>query len=170
MLVPGATNLLVVGMGTLAVADGVRTEGLLQPVAVLFTVAWVVALLVRRSWAWTPALVPLILVTHGVALQGWPNQSGVSMIVLMLSALLFGVWNPPGHVVVAAPLWPAAIGALMLVSGYGEAGLSDLFYPGLYCVVLLGVGAARAAEEAAESNGELWPVEVAAELDRYVLG
>lgn len=148
-------DLVVVAIGVLALAGGVAAAGLVQPVAVVFTTGWVGALVVRHRWYWSPALVPLLLVGHAVALQSWPNESGLTMLALFLSAGLYGTRAPTAGAVVAAPLWPGAIAVLMLVTDYGESGFSDLFYPGAFSLVLLGGGmvVGRAARRRHDARG-----------------
>lgn len=152
------TDLLVTGLGVMAIADGVAHTGLLHPAAVVFTIGWVLALLARRRWPWSPALVPLVLVVHAVALQSWPNESLATMLALFVSAGLFGLEAPVVRALATAPLWPASIGALMLVTSYGEEGLSDVFYPGVVTIVLLGggtvVGQATRSRRAARGSAE----------------
>lgn len=147
-------DLVIVAMGLLSITDALRATGLVHPVAVVFTGGWVVALLARRRLSWSPALVPLLVVGHAVALQGWPNESVATMLVLFGSAGLFGAQVGVSRAVAAAPLWPAAIGALMLVTPYGEAGLFDLFYPATFSLVCLGggtvVGRATSARRTAQ--------------------
>ncbi|MEX2621425.1 MAG: histidine kinase dimerization/phosphoacceptor domain-containing protein [Egibacteraceae bacterium] len=134
------TDLAVAAMGVIALAQGVAVAGLVHPVAVVFTAGWVGALLVRHRWGWSPALVPLLVTGHGLALQTWPNDSGITMLALFVSAGLFGMGVPTPRMLLASALWPAAVGALMLVTDYGEWGFSDFFYPAMFCMVLLGAG------------------------------
>lgn len=135
-------DLLVVTLGVGALAQGVMATGVLRPATVVFTFAWIAALLVRRRVRWAPALVPLIVAAHGVALREWPNSSGLTMVALFVSAAMFGARMPVPRAAVAAPLWPAAIGVLMATTDYGEGGLWDVFYPGAFMLALLAGGIA----------------------------
>jgi hypothetical protein len=139
-VVRGLPDLCFVGLGLLALVDGVRAFGLLRPAAVVFTLGWVGALLGRRRVAWSPALVPLIIAAHGVALRSWPNESISTMLALVVSAGLFGTRMPVRRAVAGALLWPGAVGILLLATPYGESGLFDLVYPSLYLLAALGGG------------------------------
>jgi signal transduction histidine kinase len=138
---------LVVALAAATLAEGAvvslrdgAVAGFLHPADVVFTVAWTAALLLRRRRVWAPALAPVIIAAQGAALLRWPNGSGLVMLALMLSALLHGTTTAAQRAFVAAPLWPAAVGVLILTTEYGESGFSDLFYPGMFMLVALAAG------------------------------
>jgi signal transduction histidine kinase len=138
-----AVAMLVEGAVAPAV-DDVLVEGVVagfaHPADVVFTAGWAAALLLRRRWVWSPVLGPVVLAAHAAVLLRWPNLSGLTMLALILSALVHGVSSASPRALAAAPVWPAALGVLMLTTDYGTSGLSDLFYPGTFMVVALAGG------------------------------
>lgn len=162
-------DLLIVVLGLAAVAHGTLAAGF-RPSAVVFTLGWVGALLARWRIPWSPALVPLIIAAHGVALRMWPNDSAVTMLALFVSAGVFGARMPRPRAVIAAPLWPAAVGVLVLTTSYGESGIWDVVYPGGFMLVTLGggvvVGRATTGRQAASARA----AEVEQELEAHRAG
>jgi signal transduction histidine kinase len=141
-------DLGIVAVGVLSLLGALSGDGVLYPADVLFTTAWVAALLLRHRRWWLPVAVPLILVVQTIALARWPNDSPLTMLALYLAAWLFGYGSgfargSGWRAVVGGTLaWPLfLVVAVVLSDGYGDSGWADVFYPSLYVVVLVGLTA-----------------------------
>lgn len=135
-----SVDVLVLGLGVLSLVDAVGGGPVLHPLAVACTLVWVGAMLSRRRVPWSPLLVPLVLAGQAIALESWPNDSAATLLALALAAALYGARVPTRRALAAGWLWPATIAVFMVATEYGEAGWSDLFYPGVFLLLCLGAG------------------------------
>jgi signal transduction histidine kinase len=141
-------DLGIVAVGVLSLVGSAYGDAVLYPGDLLFTAAWVAALLLRDHRWWAPAAVPLILAVQTLALARWPNDSPLTMLALYVAAWLFGYrWgmdreSGSSAVVGGVAAWPLFLAvAVGVTDEYGESGWADVFYPTLYVVVFVGLAA-----------------------------